>query len=223
METVTSPAPRDVFKLLGRGVRVYRSMLISGTVMALVVFAVYGSARAYAATLVDDDQLIAAIFVDGGGLVLATVAALPWFRRTLIAVGADPNGLPTSASRITAMLAAAIVFWAGVLFGLRYLYGIPAIFVLLWYALFGYAVASTNERGLKALGTSVRIGQGRRWSIAALGIVLLPFNLAAAAPIGIEISPLTVVAAALLLVVTTNISMGAGANLYRWLVESEGS
>jgi hypothetical protein len=198
-------------------------MLIPGTVMALIVFAVYGSARAYAATLVNDDQLIAAIFVDGGGLVIATVAALPWFRRTLVAIGYDDEELPSAASRITAMLAAAIVFWAGILFGLRYLYGIPALFVLIWYAVFGFAVAGTEERGLKAMGISVRLGQGRRGSVAALGIVLLIFNLAAAAPIGLEISPLTIVAASLLLAVTTNISMGAGAHLYRWLSESETS
>lgn len=221
--TTTSPSVGDIPALLAAGVRTYRSVFVPATVMALVVLAVFGAARAAAAWMVSSDDLVLALIVDLAGLLAATVAALPWFRLMLAAARGEPE--PTSGifriDGFGAMFGAAFFFWGGVLLGARYLLGIPSIFVLVWYGVFGYAVADGEKSGMRALGTSVRLGQGRRATLFAVALVLLLLNLAAALPIGVEVSPVTIALAAVLLAVTTNISMGAGAELYLRLLASE--
>jgi len=134
----------------------------------------------------------------------------------------EPDGMDSPGSlEWGSMAVASLFFWGGVLLGLRYMVGIPSIFILIWYGFFGFAVAAGVKPGLTALGHSVRLGQGRRWIVAILAFVLGFINLLGALPIGAGVNVLTVVAAVLLLIVTTNVSMGAGAHLFRWLEASE--
>ncbi|NNC43953.1 MAG: hypothetical protein HKO03_12015, partial [Acidimicrobiia bacterium] len=115
-------------------------------------------------------------------------------------------------------LVASLFFWAGVLFGLRYLFGLPSIFVVVMYAFYGYIVAErTHPGGLRALGASVLLGQGRRIAIGAIGALLLILNLFGAIAIGFEDLNATTrwVLTIIGLLITTNISMVIGAVLYR--------
>ncbi len=219
MAKTASPTVHDVPSILERGFGNYRRSLVPASAMAVLVILVYGSARIIAQNSVDEGNLGTAFAIDALGLVLATVLALPWFRLALATErGSSPANLPLEWG---SMLVAALFFWGGILLGIRYMVGIPSIFMLVWYGLFGFAVAAGTKPGLNALGTSVRLGQGRRWAVAATAAVLAFLNLLGLLPIGSGLNPLTATVAVLLLVATTNISMGAGAHLYDRLKESE--
>ena len=94
------------------------------------------------------------------------------------------------------MLVASFWFWAGMLlaFQFRILGGLPAVAITMAYAFFGFVVDERHDQGgLKALGTSVRIGDGRRFALLALvclysvvGFVV--FLLAASAAVGVGLT-----------------------------------
>ncbi len=220
--TATSPTVRDVMTFLAAGLRTYRAVFLPGTAMAVAVLGVFGVARATAAAMASEGDLVVALLVDLLGLLAATVVALPWFRVVLAAARHRPTSMAEAIQPhgLGAMFGAAFFFWAGVLLGVRYLLGIPSIFVLLWYGLFGYAVADGETSGMRALGTSVRLGQGRRAIVGAVALVLMLFNLVGALAIGVQQTPVTIAITLVLLAVTTNISMGVGAELYLRLLES---
>lgn len=157
-------------------------------------------------------------------LVAATVAAYPWFLAALRSIDEDGRPPPFELVRFADQTVAALFFWGGVLFGLRYLFGLPAIVVALLYAFFGYAVADEQRRrAMRALGWSVHIGQGRRLKILALGLALGALNLFALSVIGAGLNPITVAIAGVLVIVTANMSIVAGARLYRALEAGVGA
>jgi hypothetical protein len=86
--------------------------------------------------------------------------------------------------------------------------------------LFGYVIADGAPSGLKSLGVSVDLGQGRRFAVAALALVLALVNLVALLPLGYDLGVAGLAISGVLLVVTTNVSMGAGAELYDRLLRS---
>ncbi len=217
-----SPTLQDIPAIVGKGIDNYRRALVPATAMAFVVLAVFGVARVIAQRFVDDGNLLAAFVIDFAGLSLASVIALPWFRLALQVERGKPAAMPSPSSlEWGSMVVATLFFWGGVMLGIRYMVGIPSIFVLIWYGLFGYAVATGVGPGLRALGTSVRLGQGRRWTVALLALVLAFMNLLGLLPIGAGVNPVTVTATIVLLAITTNVSMGAGAHLFDWLAISE--
>jgi hypothetical protein len=172
----------------------------------------YGSIQ-----LVSDDQTAwTQLGVLIAGMVATTTVAYPWFRAALASI--DGTAAPFHAGRFYDQAVASAFFWAGLLLGFRYLYGIPALFVVVMYAFFGYAVVEEPRRGgLKALGWSVQVGTKRRVGIFAMVALLLLMNLLAFIPIGLGTGPVLVVVTALLLNVTTNVSIVSGAVVYRAL------
>jgi hypothetical protein len=110
---------------LTRGIAMLRTTLVPGGLMALVVIALYGTARWVANGFVEDDRVEGALLLDAVGLIAATVVELPWFRLALTATAGNGEGRPRSmdigemAGRIVAMLVAATLFWAGILLGIR--------------------------------------------------------------------------------------------------------
>lgn len=217
--------PSRVWALVGKGLTTYKSRPALLSVLSLLVLGLYGTARNYAASLQTTRRGLA-LLVDVIGLVGSTVLALPWFKTSLVLMRdsrAPLRELLRIGEGLGPMLTASAFFWAGILLGVRYSFGIGALFVLVWYGLFGYAVAAGEGSGLKALGSSVRLGQKSRLTVAALGAVLLTLNLMAALPIGVQQTPFTILLATALLVVTTNISIGAGAHLFSLLTADESS
>ncbi|NND03564.1 MAG: hypothetical protein HKN91_12335 [Acidimicrobiia bacterium] len=231
MDKTASPTLQDVPRILLRGVDNYKNAFVPASGMAILVLALYGTARVAAQSSVSSNDLGVAFAIDAIGLVVATVVALPWFRlalRTEWRIEADAQA-DLSEVKWRSMVVSALFFWGGMLVLLRYgnvlgvpaLVLIPVILMLVWYGLFGFAAAAGIAPGLKALGTSVRLGQGRRGTVAAVAISLALLNLLGLSPIGSGVNPATIAATILLLTVTTNVSMGAGAHLFDWLVRSE--
>ena len=219
MSTGAQLRPQDLGSIIGRGVQTYRRSIVGSTLFAAVVFAVWGAGRVAAGTAIGDGNVVLGYVTDFAALTLATFVALPWFIHTLAAEDEQPLGiggaLSSSVGRFSAMLGASFFFWAGVMLGIRYLFGIPSIFVIIWYGLFGFILADKGGKGLLSLGSSVRLGEGRRWTIAGLAAILAMLNLLALTPVGNGLTAVNVGLAALLLSITTGISMGAGAALYR--------
>lgn len=200
-------------------VKAYIGSIVPLTVASLATLGVYTVFRIPAQSLFEDGRVFASIGVDLIGLILAGSVAMPWYKFSLDAVDGKPIDMRIALIDLKLYLYQAVAgfwFWAGVLLGLRYLFGIPSIFVALLYAFHGFVIADGQARsGLLALGHSVRITEGRRLGLFAIAGLLLVFNLFGAIAVGFDINPLTIGLAVLGLAVTTSISMVFGAILYR--------
>ncbi len=166
------------------------------------------------------------------GLSVVGTMAYPWYSYVLDAVDGVGIRLRRPFEQPGLFMAQAVSsfwFWAGVGLGFRYLAGIPSIFVVLLYCFHGYFIADRRtDSGLKALGLSVRMTQGRRMSLFALGALLLLFTMMGALALGWPdangdpiVSPLTISLAVLGLTITSSVTLVAGAVLYRHL-QAEG-
>lgn len=152
-----------------------------------------------AALAFDDDRAGAGITFTMAALVLGGALAYPWCHYALRAARAEPIELAEPFRewvRFMPMLVASFWFWAGMLlaFQFRILGGLPAVAITMAYAFFGFVVDERHDQGgLKALGTSVRIGDGRRFALLALVCLysvvgFLVFLLAASAAVGVGLS-----------------------------------
>jgi len=159
-------------------------------------------------------------FVQLAGVVLASAVALPWYRAALDAVDGQVSSvsrLLRDPDRFLTLVGASIFFWASVLFGLRYLRGLPALIVLVFYAFYGFVVADSNRGVAKSLGYSILVGQGRRIGVLAIGSILIMVNFLAFLPVGAGVTPVTQGMSLVLLVVTSSYSIVCGAAVYRAL------
>lgn len=210
-----------VGELFRRGVTGLRSRPWPLLATAAATLGTYLAFRIPAQLAFDQGRLLASVLIDLAGLTVAGVVALPWYAVSLaVARGEEPRlAGQLVPSRLTAQAVASIWFWAGVLVGMRYLFGLPALAFLVLYAFHGFSVADGATSGLRALGSSVRLGEGRRVGVFAVGFLFLLFNLAAAIALGTGVDPLTITVTALALLVTTNVTMVAGAHLYTVLEE----
>jgi hypothetical protein len=92
--------------------------------------------------------------------------------------------------------------------------------VIVFYVLYGYVIADGDDRGgLRALGTSVRLGHGRRIGLFSLIALFGLFNMCGALPVGFAVNPFTVALTILGLIITTNVTMVAGAHMFYALGE----
>lgn len=193
------------------------------TVASAATLGVYLAFRFPAQSAADNGDVGIAIALDLIGLVVAATVALPWYGYALNAYDGKQIdiGFPfRNTQRFQAQAVASFWFWAGVLLGLRYLLGLPSIVAALFYAFYGFVIADGQPGGgLMALGTSARIGTGKRVGLFALGALFVMFNFFGAISLGFAVNPLTIAIALIGLVVTTNITMVAGAGVYR-LVQS---
>lgn len=219
-----SPRPGEVPALLARGFASYRRHFGPASLAALPVFAVYGGTLAVVASIPEGASAFVDLSITLIGLVIATVMALPWFRLVLSQEQQPASwrdALRSTPLHFSSMFGASFLFWAGIQLGFRYLAGIPSVFILVWYGLFGFAVADGEASGPKAIGVSVRIGQGRRPVVATLAIALVFLVFVGGFPVGIDVNPLTIAASVVGLTITSNVSMGAGAALYQRLLDTE--
>lgn len=211
--------PGEVFMA---GIRGYTANIIPLTASALVVLATYAAFRYPSEVLLDDERLWAARFLDLAGLFIAGTLAHPWYRYSLAAADGqkvDVKAPFATPRRFAYQAAASFWFFAAVVLGQQYLGGLPAILAVILYAFYGFVVAESDKGGLKALGTSVRLGERRRIGLFAIGGMLFVFNLLGAAGLAAGLTPLGYSLAVLGLAVTTSITMVAGAAIYRVLQE----
>lgn len=176
----------DVF---AKGFSGWFKNLIPLTLAAAATLGVYGIFRFEAAQLQGDDGALtwSSLAVDLVGLVAAGTIAYPWYFYALRAARgeeinlADPFYYP---KRFVHQLVASVFFWAGMLLGVRWpIFGIPvlSLMVLVSYAFHGFVIADTPPDrkqigGSYALGTSVRLGEKRRFGIFAVACLLALFN-----------------------------------------------
>lgn len=201
------------------GIRGYVRNLVPLTAAGAATLAVFLGFRFPAQAAVDSGALLRSLVLDLVGLVAAAVVAYPWFS---YALDAD-RGVPidiwkpfAQPSGFAVQAVASFWFWAGLLLGLRYLYGIPSIIALLFYAFYGFVVADHQaQSGLRALGTSARLGEGRRVGLFAVAALLIVFNMFGAIAVGFGSNALTWILTFAGLLITTNISMVIGARIYR--------
>ena len=160
------------------------------------------------------------------GFVPAGAMAFAWFSYALdVADGReiDVRAPFVDYRRIGHHFVASFWFWAGITLGLRYLAGIPSILVLVLYAFYGYVIADRAAKGgMRALGTSVRLGERRRIGIFAIAALFFAFNLIGILgfAVGLEDgspSVLGVVLGILGLSATGSITLISGAKIYRVL------
>jgi len=157
------------------------------------------------------------------GFVLAGTASYFWHSYALDAARGNDIDLAKpfrTLERLPAQLVASFWFWAGLLIGIPMML-IPALIVLVFYAFYGYVVVDRPELGgLKALGTSVRLGFGRRIALFAIAALALMLNfIIPGMAFMIEVTAVAVPLWLALLVVTTSITMVGGAALYDVLNE----
>lgn len=223
---ITNRAPFDVRigKLISTGVRGYLANALPLSLAGAATLATYLSFRLPAQSLFRANSIALSIAMDLAGLVIAGVVAIPWYSYAMDAAQGRPAEIaaPLRRASFSAQAVASFWFWAAVLFGLRYLWGIPSVVALVFYAFHGFIVASGGSKsGLKALGMSAAIGEGRRFGLFGVAVVIAMFNLLATLPLGLGLSPATLVATGLAMTVTASISLVAGAHLYHVLTETK--
>ncbi len=159
----------------------------------------------------------------------AGIVAAPWFRYALDAVDGraiDVKAPLIDGKKLLNHTFATFWFWAGIALGMRYSFlipGLPSIVVLLLYSFYGYVIADGREiNGLKALGVSVRMGQGKRLGLFAIAGLLFFFNIFGIMGfwVGLEDgspSILGVVLGILGISATGSVTVVAGAAIYRVL------
>ena len=222
MSAAERPATRTfgigLGELLTAGVNGYRRNFAVLSVAGALTLATYLAFRIQAQSALAAGQITRSIALDLAGMILASVVALPWYSYALDAdraLPADPAKPFRTPGLFAPQAVASFWFWAAILLGLRYLYGIPSILALVFYAFYGYVVAEGRVTGLRALGVSARLGEGRRVGLFAVALIFLVFNLFGAIALGFSVTPLTIVLAFLGVLVTANITLVAGARLYR--------
>ena len=185
---------------------------------AATTLGTYAIARLAAAHFESEGLVGVSIVTDLAGLIVASVVALAWYRASLsVARGESAEllaMLPTP-DLIRTQVIASFWFWAGVFLGARYLAGLLSIAVVVFYGFYGYVVADRRRRsGLKALGESVRLGEGLRVGVFAVTALFLLLNLAPFIALGFAVNNLTIGISLAGFLLTATLSVSAGAVLY---------
>ncbi len=221
MASEAKPFGIGVGQVFAAGVRGLRTRPVGLLVSGALTITAYLAFRFPAQAATDDGRLLVGLALDLLGLVVSSTVALPWYLYALAAYDDRElriSDIVASLDRLSTQAVASFWFWAGFLLGLRYLFGIPSVLALLFYAFYGYVVADgTTNSGLKALGLSAALGEGRRVGLFALAGLLFVFNLFGAIAIGFGVTPVTVVLAIVGLVVTASVTLVGGAAVYRTL------
>lgn len=229
-----TPFGVGVGELFAAGFSGWRRNVIPLTLAGVVTLLVFLVFRVPASQVADAGSLTGSIALDLAGLVAAGSAAYVWYCYALDADRGVRVRLSRPFARPRGFLAQAVAsfwFWAGFLFGLRFLYGIPSLLVTVLYGFGGFVIADGTERGLAALGRSVQLSQGRRIGTFAMMVLFGLFALLGAIPLsagrdldaaedgtgflGAGFNPFAVAAGLVGLTITTSIVMVMGARLYR--------
>ncbi|NNF53531.1 MAG: hypothetical protein HKN03_03710 [Acidimicrobiales bacterium] len=227
--TKPEPFPVRPGTLFKEGVQGYFGNIVPLTAAALVTLTVFYLIVALPASQLNDNSKWVRGFAFAGGLILTGTTAYPWYSYALDA----GDGIRVRWKRpfekpelFVQQAVSSFWFWAAVALGFQYLFATPAIFVVILYAFHGYLIADRRSTsGMKALGTSVRLGEGSRIILFGLFALFGFFSLLGAIPLGIQgddgeplINVFTVSLAVVGLALTTSVTLVAGGRIYRILL-----
>ncbi|MEM8707262.1 MAG: hypothetical protein AAGE98_12445 [Actinomycetota bacterium] len=163
------------------------------------------------------EEVVAGLAFNLIGMVLAGAASYPVCVYALRAARDEAVDLAEpfrDPGRFFAMFTASFWFWAGILLGLNF-FVLPAVFVFLFYVFFGFVLVDRPDLGgLKALGTSVRIGDKRRIALFALTALFGFLLFLCILPVGFGVNIATIALMYLLLLAGTAVSLVSWASLY---------
>ena len=213
------PFPLPIPEMFRRGLRGYVANVVP---LTLAAFATFGVLAVCVIPVAGDENEFRYLAITTMGLILASTAALPWFSYALNAARNEPTDIAApfrDGTRFVDQLVCSFWFWAAFFLGFQYLRTLfgPILFflVVVLYAFYGFVVAEGTVQGpLRALGTSVRLGEKRRIALFAIWVLFFLFNFVGALPLGWGVNPVTVVITLITLAMTTSISMVAWACLY---------
>lgn len=214
------PFPVPISELFQRGIRGYSTNTLPLTLAGLATFAVLAATTFPVWGVENDDFRV--LLVTTIGLIIASTASLPWFSYALNAARNEPIDIAAPFrdwSRFVDQLVCSFWFWAAFFLGFQYLRSLfgPILFflVLVLYSFYGFVVADRAVEGpLRALGTSVRLGEKRRIPIFAIMMLFLILNFFGAIPIGFGINPFTIALSMVTLGMTMSITLVAWGCLY---------
>lgn len=224
------PFPVRPGTLFKEGFSGYFRNVVPITAAALLTLVVFYVAVALPASQLRDDSRWVRGLALAGGLILTGTTAYPWYSYALDAGDGIAVRWRRPFEKPELFLQQAVSsfwFWAGVALGFQYLFATPAIFVVILYAFHGYLIADRrSESGMKALGTSVRLGEGSRIILFGLTALFGFFSFFGAIPLGIQgddgeplVNIFTVSAAVVGLAITTSVTLVAGGRIYRILLD----
>lgn len=217
-----------------KGFAGYGKNAIPLTFAALLTLGAYAPFRFFAQQLQDGNLVtFRSMGVDLVGFVIAGTVAYPWYYYALRAHRGEEIEIAAPFAvkkRFLHQGVASFFFWAGFMLGIRFpIFGIPllSMLVLVSYAFHGFIIADTPLGGKKkrvdgatyALGTSVRLGEKRRFGLFAIAVLFMMFNVFGAAfGLAIENEVLQYVVAIAGLSITTSVTLVGGAYIYDELV-----
>lgn len=211
-------------EIFSKGFNGWKSNIVPLTLAGVVPIAISSGVSLFAqqfndaATVRDGVLWFALNFV---GWVIAGTLSYPWYVYALRAVDGDPVVLSEpfeTPKRFLYQFVGSFWFFAGFLFGIRFVIipFLPALFILVLYAFYGFVIADEGKGGFTALGTSIRMGEKRRIGLFAISLMFIMFNFAGVVPgFAIEQPTLRLIVATLGLVFTTSITLVSGAAIYR--------
>lgn len=210
--------PISIGELFKRGVVGFRNnaaRLLGAGLLAAVVVVPF---RIASEIVGDGNPTLVSVLIDTAGAVAGATLALPWFRYGLAASRGEDLRTVKAFDRpkqFVVMAVCSFWFWAAVLLGFKFLYGLPSIFAIVSYAFYGYVIADNSDAtGMWSLGQSVKMGDKKRIALMSIGVLFVAFNLVAGLPIGYAVNAFTIGGAALGLLVTSSITMVSGGALY---------
>ena len=208
----------EVFTIGIKGFLKNALILSAAALATLGTYAIFGI---QANELRSDGKGVYAVLIEVLGFVVAGAVAYPWYSYALDAADGkrvDVRKPFNHPIRFYAQGVASFWFAAAALLGGRYLLALPSILALVFYAFYGYVIADGEDSGLKALGMSVRIGEGRRIVLFAMAGLFGVFTMCGFIAYGFGQQPIHWALAIAGLSVTSNITLIAGAAIYRELL-----
>lgn len=212
------PFPLKISAMFQSGLRGYVANFVPLTLAGAATLAVYASLAIPSVVAHNNDNPLRSLVLNISASILAGTAALPWFTYALNAARGEPIDLRAPFrewSRFLDQFVCSFWFWGSVILGFQYLLTIPSWFVASFYAFFGYVVADRAADGpLRALGTSVRLGDKRRIALLAILALFFFFNFLSLIPLGFGVNEATLAVTALTVTMTASITLVAWATLY---------
>lgn len=211
--TKVEPFPLGIGAMMRLGIDGLRREPVALLLGALLPILVMVPFAALAGPALDDDRVAAGVAFSIVAVVAGGMFSFPLCHYALRSAREEALDLAEPFRqwiRFVPMLVASFWFWAGFLLAFQMgpqLLALAAPAIVMGYAFFGYVIDDRHDLGgLKALGTSVRVGDGRRFALlaivclyAALGFVVYLVGFTIAISFGLTGAPASIAGSVVIL------------------------